>query len=378
MFSLKKTKEKNQDNHNNSANKIYKIALIIAAVIFILSGFAAFHAFTYPKQIERIAYENNIQQRTAYDYKIDVIPSALYPQGGTITPDNRIFTRITEGLRIKLDSSITAEEAISVKGNYKVILKINAEDYWEKEYATLIDTRGFDLEGEEVHLVQDEIYVSLSEIVKYTESLEEELGVSPSQYIIKVVPVVEGTILAGENNNPLDSLPELTFSFTPREILLTGEQEFTKDIPIREVETLSSNYKLAGISIPLLAARVVFLVISLLSLAYIVFYVIKFFKKAEGGISESVAIDRKYRSRLINLKREIEYSGQHLLLVDDFKSLIKIADEKEFPVLRYEDLAGNVGYYIIDGQCIYRYQTINGSMQRKGINDIQDDYTVFA
>src|SRR5690554_2882317 len=60
MFSLKKTKEKNYTDHDNTVNRGYKIALTIAAVIFILSAFAAFHAFTYPGQIERIAYENNI------------------------------------------------------------------------------------------------------------------------------------------------------------------------------------------------------------------------------------------------------------------------------------------------------------------------------
>ena len=88
-----------------------------------------------------------------------------------------------------------------------------------------------------------------------------------------------------------------------------------------------------------------------------------------------MAIDLKYKNRLINLKRSIDFSGKCILILDDFKSLVRIADEKEMPILRFEDSAANVDYYVIDGQCIYNYRCDNNGiiLQSKG-----EEQTIYA
>ncbi|NLX69829.1 MAG: DUF5305 domain-containing protein [Clostridiales bacterium] len=370
---------KNMINRNKpdsiQHNKRSKVMLGIAVALLILFSVFTYHTFTSPEHIERVTYKNYIRQQSDYSYKIDVVPSSLYPHGGIIVPEHRIFTRITKGLILNIHSFIKAEKPIAVNGNYKIIAKITAEDLWEKEYAVLKQGQYLSKKGTEISLIDDEIYIPISDIFRYTEEIENELDFSPDQYKLSIIPVIEGTIKAGDKSNPIASPPELTFAFTSREITPISELNFVNDNPIKETEVLSSGYSLMGLSISLSVARLVSSILTLVPLTYIVYFIANVLKKQKKNVYESVAIDLKYKNRLINLKRSIDFSGKCILILDDFKSLVRIADEKEMPILRFEDSAANVDYYVIDGQCIYNYRCDNNGiiLQSKG-----EEQTIYA
>jgi hypothetical protein len=357
------TVKKKDDQTKNERSKFIssKIMLGVSILLLVLFSAIAFRTFTSPEHVNMVTYMNNIQQKTDYSYKIDVIPSSLYPYGGTITPEHRIFTKITENLIVSISSMIRAEKPVLVEGSYKIIIKLVAEDLWEKEYNIIISNQKINIEGTEISLINDAVRIPIHDILEYTQIMEQELGYSSDRYLISINPIIEGTIKAGNKSNPITSPPELTFSLTSRDISLIGEKSFVNDNPVQETEVLVSDYNFMGFSIPLSIARLVSFILTLGPLTYISLYTVNALRNQKENIYESVAIDLKYKNRLINLKRSFDYSDKYILIVDDFKSLVRIADEKELPILRFEASAVSVNYFVINGQCIYSYQCDNTS-----------------
>ena len=357
------TVKKKDDQTKNERSKFIssKIMLGVSILLLVLFSAIAFRTFTSPEHVNMVTYMNNIQQKTDYSYKIDVIPSSLYPYGGTITPEHRIFTKITENLIVSISSMIRAEKPVLVEGSYKIIIKLVAEDLWEKEYNIIISNQKINIEGTEISLINDAVRIPIHDILEYTQIMEQELGYSSDRYLISINPIIEGTIKAGNKSNPITSPPELTFSLTSRDISLIGEKSFVNDNPVQETEVLVSDYNFMGFSIPLSIARLVSFILTLGPLTYISLYTVNALRNQKENIYESVAIDLKYKNRLINLKRSFDYSDKYILIVDDFKSLVRIADEKELSILRFEASAVSVNYFVINGQCIYSYQCDNTS-----------------
>ena len=259
------TVKKKDDQTKNERSKFIssKIMLGVSILLLVLFSAIAFRTFTSPEHVNMVTYMNNIQQKTDYSYKIDVIPSSLYPYGGTITPEHRIFTKITENLIVSISSMIRAEKPVLVEGSYKIIIKLVAEDLWEKEYNIIISNQKINIEGTEISLINDAVRIPIHDILEYTQIMEQELGYSSDRYLISINPIIEGTIKAGNKSNPIASPPELTFSLTSRDISLIGEKSFVNDNPVQETEVLVSDYNFMGFSIPLSIARLVSFILTL-------------------------------------------------------------------------------------------------------------------
>jgi len=349
-----------------------KVTYGTAAVLLLIFAVLTIISICRPIQIEQVYYENTIRHKTSYEYKVDVKPSSLYPNGGVITPEGKMFTRITKGFRVNPSSVIIAEEPISVKGSYSIFLKLVAEDYWEKDYNILKSNTPFELNGTNNAFITGEVYIPIDDLFEYIEKLEEELGVAPNQYLLKVQPVVEGTITANKDVMPIDPIPEMTFSLNSREIVLLGEKDFEKEIPVKKSEVSMADFNILGVTVPLTAARITFLLISLCILIYLSIPIMSVMKHTRDEMPESNIIDRKYRKRLIYLKDKVDLAVEHILSLDDFGSLIRIADEKELPILRYEDPVSNIVYYVVDGQCVYSYQpqSIVKNKEEIGVNNV--------
>ena len=77
------------------------------------------------------------------------------------------------------------------------------------------------------------------------------------------------------------------------------------------------------------------------------------------NLTDAERIDIKYRGRLIPIKQQLDMCNS--LKLESFESLLKIADDKEQPIFRYEDLNKAVMYYVVDGKHIYSYSVDNHS-----------------
>jgi hypothetical protein len=346
---------------------------ISIVVLWIISTIFAWKAFRQPLQIERKTPENRIVQKTDMEYKIGVIPCSLYPDGGIIKPEGFIFTNITDSIKIHINSIVSADRPISVKGACHVIAKLKAEGLWERQYL-LKEKAHLEMEAKENRLIEGEYTIKPAVFLNFIEAVEEDTKTRSARYLLTVKPLFEGNIVYNDTKIPLDSSPELTFEITNSLIKLVDERgdnltddqtvsidkrEFLKEDIIERTETINQKFNFLGLEFPTIAVRCIFSLMSLLLLAHILSDILRKNRLKRDSLSDAARIDIKYRGRLIPIKRQLDMSS--FLKLDSFKLLLKIADDKEQPIFRYEDLNKIVMYYVVDENHIYSYSADNNS-----------------
>lgn len=332
-----------------------RIAYILLIFVFIISTGFALQAFQQPLQIEERVEENNISFKTTFEYKASVQPCTLYPQGGIVVPDEAIFSNITDKLLVKVNSTVEADKPVKVDGTKKVLLTLTADRYWERSFILEQDTP-INLEGTINSIINKEYSINLVDIRNYIEQVAGELKLQPSSYLLRIRPILEGQVIYGEEKIQLDRELELTFDYTDSVIRLNkdAQLEFFKETPIIMSDIIEQSFILFGKEYPLVAARYTFSVISLGSLIFILVNLAKKIRIKRLMVTNITKIDKKYKGRIINLERELDVKDKICITIDSFKSLLKIADEREQPVFRKlasQDLAH---YYVVDGDYIYK------------------------
>ncbi|NLC63895.1 MAG: DUF5305 domain-containing protein, partial [Thermoanaerobacterales bacterium] len=189
-----------------------------------------------------------------------------------------------------------------------------------------------------------------------------------------IKPLVEGDIIFTDNRIPLDSTPEFTFELTnglmklvneaPDDLMdphspLNSKTEFVKEDVIERTEISAQKYNLFGWDFSIIASRYVFAIISLLLLVYLLSLLVREKRLIKQALTEAERIDKKYRSKIIPVKRLLD---TQLLNLESFKALLKIADEKEQPIFRYRESDDTVIYYVVDGDHVFSYSAYNQSM----------------
>lgn len=323
-------------------------------IVWILSTILAYKALKQPLKVEQRNVENRIIENTTFNYKVEVEKSTLFPKGGIVEPEETMFTSITKAIHLNINSNITSDGPVTVQGIKRVYIKLVAEGLWERQFI-LDPEKKFNLQGNENKLVDNDYAVDIKEIAEYIEDVEKEIIVRPDKYLLTIKPEFEGNIIYNGNEFPIDSAPEFSFEFS-NQIKQIGESEFTIEKPIETIMSISQDFKLLNISIPLMTARLMFSIISLALLGLVSLGIYRPFKLNDADESAADRIDKRYKNRLINIERNILVSNKINVNIKSFKSLIQLADDKEQPVLRYKNSdIGRVYYYVIDGDCVYSY-----------------------
>lgn len=73
-------------------------------------------------------------------------------------------------------------------------------------------------------------------------------------------------------------------------------------------------------------------------------------------MTEADEIERKYKNRLICVQQPVDCKGKISIHLESMKSLVRIADEQDRGILRYNsDTEEKIFYYVIEGDFIYTY-----------------------
>lgn len=326
----------------------------ILVLFWAASAVIAITAVGQADEIEVKIFENNIVQNTVFDYKLDVIPCTLYPAGGTITPEGPVFTNITRSIRLKLTSNLKAEDSVEVDAEKRVLIKIVAEDYWERDYMTCTAEK-LNLQGMDICLLDEELNILPGEINNYVKKVEEEIQVRPSKYYLKIKPLLTGKVKYKGEEIPIDESPELSFEIRNGLLLQQGEKEYLKESKLERINRVHQDFNLFGVEMPLAAARYLFSLIALFGLLILLNEVIQLMKRRKSMQTEAQKIDKRYHNRIVDVKNKVSSEKKNLLVLESFKALIRIADERELPILRYKHNIESVTYYVADGIDLYLY-----------------------
>jgi hypothetical protein len=283
-----------------------------------------------------------------------VVPCTLFPNGGIVDTKDSMYTKITKAIHLNLKSNVTSDKPVSVQGTRSVFVRLIAEGLWERNFV-LEPQKDFNLQGNENKLVENDYVIDVKNIAAYIEKVEKEITVRPDKYLINIKPEIIGNIIYEDKKLPIDTTPEISFEFSSI-IKLIGEKEFTKETPIETTRILNQNFRLMNIVVPIIPARYIFSTLSLLLFGIIVFRIYKNININKKEIPEVNKIDKKYKNRLTDISKNITMLNKINVNVKSFKSLIQLADDKEQPILRFNNSdIDRIFYYVMDGDCIYSY-----------------------
>jgi len=348
------------------ANK--KTLYIVAIIIWVLSTVFTLNILRLPTEITEEINKNDIIQEITFRYKADLIPFALNPEGGITEFDKRTFTKVANDIIVHINSFINSDKPVEINGTKKVVLKLVAEELWEKEYLLEPETR-FSLEGSNNILIDDDFEIGLSDLASFIKVVEQEINTRPGRYVFEVNPIITGVIHYKGKEIPIDLISQSIIEYSDTQIKVGEENTFTKTTSFIDTVVIPQKVTILGKEINVLNAKYLFTItnlVILLSLLILTIYIIRV-KKSVG--SEIHKIDKKYKLRLINVMQEVNNSKHEKITLDFFDSLIKISDEKECPIFRYENKEKVVYYTASEGYVfVYEVQKIPD----RGINNKDD------
>ncbi len=346
-------KTNNYDKLKSFYSKHNRFILAFVIMLFIISIFLSIKSLTKPIYINKKMKENNIEQLINYNYFTKVKPCLLYPEGGQVNSGEVIFTNITDEMFVNVKYHVNSDENIKILGNKSVKLCISSEGFWSKEYI-LEEKTSFKKTGNEIDILNNDYSINLEEISTFIKGVEKEIKLGSGKYLIKVKPQLEGNIFSCDKKIPIKNDTEFIFEYNGRYLKLASEKEFSEKNKTEKIQKTKQYFNIFNNKVSLLKVRYISTILALISLLILATMLVHKIKKAKFNASKSDKIDKKYSSRLIYIEDDISAFDKEIIDVENFKSLLKVADERELPILRHKNQVGSVSYYTIDNNCVYR------------------------
>lgn len=346
---------------NHQTTKLKKImtpipgwAIAVLGLTLIFTTLIAFKAHLTPADNVETKISNSISQNTVFDYKATVTPNTLYPDGGTIEPGKSIFTNITSSIPVNIQTSIQSDNPIEADGTKQVILSISSGDLWEKEFP-LKAAEPFSLTGKDLSIVDGEYIIDLEKVSSFIETVESETKISNSSYILSIKPKFDGFITYRDNQHEFKNDALLSFEYTKEKITLIDENglEYVNSSNVEDNIVTDNRFQMLGIDAPLEIVRWTATILSVLLL--IVLSMIYSFKKTSSASLEAESINKKFKSRIINVSDELDLSRKTEIPLTAFKDLIQISDERELPVFKQETKS-SLHYFVLENDFCFIYK----------------------
>lgn len=75
---------------------------------------------------------------------------------------------------------------------------------------------------------------------------------------------------------------------------------------------------------------------------------------------EVLMINKRYGKRIITVTQEMKGAPKSTIMLDSFKSILQLADEKELPIFLNKNLQeGRPTFFIVDDDYLYNYETVS-------------------
>lgn len=334
-----------------------KFLYITAIIIWIASTIFTVQILMLPTEIAEETNRNNINQETIFNYKADLIPFALSPDGGIVGFEQRTFTKVTKDIILHINSSIRSDKSIKINGTKKIVLKLLADELWDKEYLLEPET-GFSLEGSNSNVIDEDYKIGLGELIDFIKVVEQEINTRPGRYVFEIKPVISGTISHNGKEIPIDLASQATIEYSDTQITVGEEKSFTKTTPITDTIIIPQKYSMLGKEMSVINAKFLTAIMNLIIFLSLLFWSIRIIRSNKSSLTEVQRIDKKYKVRLINVMQESNKPIHERIDVDSFDALITISDEKECPILRYQN-KDKVVYYVVNEGYTYLYEICN-------------------
>ena len=251
------------------------------------------------------------------------------------------------------------QKPVKLNAVSQVILRILAEDTWQRD-AVLIAQSPVEIDPNNRIILDQEIDISLGEIFSFIDSVEKETLVRPANYQIQIIPRIKGDILndQGEKIASADNEVIIPFIISSQYMKYAAEEdkkEFVNTIEIEDTTVVNQDFDVFGIEISQRLARIIFSALALISAIGII-ALIKI--NSTAADSEEQRLKVKYADQMAEISEDTVFGDKTQIILKDFKSLIKISEEKEEPILKKRNSAiEGTSYHVIGSNHLYTYKS---------------------
>lgn len=355
---------------NNSVKNNQLVLPVVIIVLIIFFGVMTVKAWqTVPVKSQDILQQSKTQ-RIIYDYKVFTAPSILYAEGSSLPAGLESYLKnVTARIDFQVIGEIEVNPDLKPEGNLLVNLFVRSPGQWEKELGLRPETTVLE-QGEGIIRFSSNFTLPLEEATELAETIIKEIEVRPREGYSLVIKSVlsSNTSSAGEDTQESGDLTG-EYEFALSNALIEPRGELLHETTEESRDTVSTVNYMSVFGFPLAASTGRVLFTSVLAVL-LLFGGISYSSQAKktNGAADSFAgrvrqIRKRYRSRIV-MARGIKLLPESSLKVEmaSFKDLLKIADEKETPILQVNEREGfeekSVHFYVIDGDTLYFY-TIN-------------------
>lgn len=361
-------------------NKLNICFLGFFILLFIYFSVMTFKAFGIPPTFKEEMLKESTRQSISYDYMVYPSPSTLYPSGTEPLPsgEKSYFANITQKIVFEVAGEIEVFSSKEPEGDFQIGLFLRSPEQWEKkmDFAPEITVNRPSKEKLEF---KAGFTLPLGQAELMGETIVEELGIRPRDaYNLVIQSRIDNLSPAvGDVSNDIPLIGEYTFALKGRIIEPMGQLLYEKEGASKETVTRINYIDFLGYSLEVILARMLIaslLIVSLLGIGF--FYLIR--RKTSVGsavsleVKELERINRRYASRIIKVGKMKEIPENSLVIeVDNFKELVKIANEREKPILQVNSQKqftlnpnpnlnpNSVRFYIVDEDTLYFYKILN-------------------
>ncbi|MDA0350710.1 MAG: DUF5305 family protein [Chloroflexi bacterium] len=358
----------------------------VLIVVFAMLAFTSFRRSTESSEyVERLQY----QQEASMHYEVTMARSSLYPGGvflprgpaldtaafqgvgSTATVDSfstRLASDLEIGIHYELVSAAFADPAVdpqALAGTVSATLEIQSgRDGWI-QVRPLIGTQEFS--GPTVDAIGT---VNLRGIAALVERIEEETGIVPPQYLLRVVPTIELSGPIGVESIREVFSPVFTFAYNSTQVatdarLVRGESRI-----IGQDVTSQERISYAGFQGSVSEARQIATAGLALSIAAVA--IAGAMLQLGIGSDEDSHIRQRYRSRLVAVATSGSAHPRDTIQLASIQDLARVADRSGGLILSERGHRGT-RYFVPDGDEIYEYETVRGERpsSRAAVPEVQ-------
>ncbi|MFC4779162.1 DUF5305 family protein [Paenibacillus sp. GCM10023252] len=335
------------------------ILTIVMSIISIL-------LWSHPASTVTSVDMNEITQETKLDYEVKVLPHLLHPSGGWVKPEQGlIFDAVSTVLKLKLTTEFSSRQPITWTGEEEVTLSLVAPDLWKKDIP-LRAKKAFEVKEQQQYVITGSYEIQLAELLDAMEQVENQLRISPAEYVLEVKPRVTGLMIHGEYRKAIAEIPPFVFKHRNNMFTFEGEQAFQSSDVETTQETMARPIELAGVELPVTAWRYGSTAAALLLLIYSVRLLGRDRPATRYSSTERLErFERKYEKRWIRVAEPVPQQATIRLL--KMEELLKLADERDLPILMYR-MEHSLHCYIMDHRNTYWY-SFGEDDQAHGHND---------
>jgi hypothetical protein len=341
------------------------IPLLIIALVFLVT---AVKAFTTPSAIEQVADTVELRQEVAFDYSATTRPSTLYPTVTKLARQSRYLLNLTDTFTVTILANISSGETQEITGTYLVIMKLTADDLWEKEYLLMPETA---FQGEGRVTLELPIDIPFRDLLSFAESVAKEAWISSGSYTLVISPQIAAQTRVGDELLESTFTPWLTFELSSSQLVPKGmltdryssqhdpEQDLVQvNLTSRQqTELVPNSLVILGFPFQPRGAGLVFGLLAAAIIAY-AFPLARGALTKRAPLAEHERIANRYGKRLIEVNSASINLGVRSIPLKRFQALLTIADEREKPVFYAVDSSDEQPthiYYLMDEGITYYY-----------------------